>query len=302
MVKFYEPFDHLEEKIAQNFGRTKKMFADDCLTIQQWMKNQPHLPEVMDINCIKNFLIYNKCSVEITKQKIDLYYTVLPKMLALFENVKPRLSSTRKFMDSTYFLPLPKLTPDLSRVYIFKIRDLNLSLETSPYEMSAHIIFHNEIAHHESLHLNLTYIVDCSDFSPEHFRNFVPGLFQKMVLFYKKTLKIKVNAIYIVNANAIALGVFEVCKVFLGPKIVKKVSLCKDLSQVIPKNVLPLDYGGEEKSLEQINNMLKVKFLEYQDRFDQIHAMKVAEDLRPFKLENDDFLGFYGNFKKLELD
>ncbi|XP_044253581.1 uncharacterized protein LOC123004396 [Tribolium madens] len=305
MVQFYEVYDDLEEKIAQNFGRTKEMFDDDCKTVQEWMKSQPHLPEIMDLNCIKNYLIYNKCSVEITKQKIDLYYTVLPKMLSLFDNVNPRLPNMRKVMDALYFLPLPKLTPDLSRVYIYKIRDPKLSLELSAYDTSAHIIFYGEIHHHESLQLSHTFILDCSNFAPEHFKNFVPSLFQKMMVFYKKTLKLRVKNVYVVNLSAFAFKVFEMCKVFLGSKIVKKVCFCDNLVELcdkIPKNVLPVDFGGEEKSLEEINDLLKLKYLEYQDRFDQVEAMKVAKNLRPYKLDNDDFLGFYGNFKKLELD
>lgn len=42
--------------------------------------------------------------------------------------------------------------------------------------------------------------------------------------------------------------------------------------------------------------------MEYQDYFDHLEKLKVNEDLRPNKLENDEILGFYGNFKKLNLD
>lgn len=44
------------------------------------------------------------------------------------------------------------------------------------------------------------------------------------------------------------------------------------------------------------------KFEEYYDRFEALQNMKVDESLRPTPLENDDMLGFYGNFKKLSVD
>lgn len=42
--------------------------------------------------------------------------------------------------------------------------------------------------------------------------------------------------------------------------------------------------------------------LEHKDRFDKLATMKTNESLRPGKPVNDEVLGFYGNFKKLQVD
>jgi hypothetical protein len=44
------------------------------------------------------------------------------------------------------------------------------------------------------------------------------------------------------------------------------------------------------------------KFAQYQERFDELDSLRVDETVRPQKLNNDELLGFYGNFKKLEVD
>lgn len=44
------------------------------------------------------------------------------------------------------------------------------------------------------------------------------------------------------------------------------------------------------------------KLVEYYERFDALAKMEVNEELRPAPLENDDVLGFHGNFKKLDVD
>jgi hypothetical protein len=42
--------------------------------------------------------------------------------------------------------------------------------------------------------------------------------------------------------------------------------------------------------------------MEYKAYFNRLDSFKVNEDLRPEKLPNDDFFGFYGNFKQLDFD
>jgi hypothetical protein len=45
-----------------------------------------------------------------------------------------------------------------------------------------------------------------------------------------------------------------------------------------------------------------LRISEYQNRFDLLDKLKVNEDLRPKQLKNDDMLGFYGSFRKLDID
>lgn len=107
------------------------------------------------------------------------------------------------------------------------------------------------------------------------------------------------------------------------------------LFDFIPAKTLPKDYGGEELSLDElegkkivfnsISHLIFVKFTlkivsiwtgynvlflalwskkeeEYYDRLDVLETLKVNESLRSAPLENDEILGFHGNFKKLSVD
>jgi hypothetical protein len=56
------------------------------------------------------------------------------------------------------------------------------------------------------------------------------------------------------------------------------------------------------ESNEGFLEMTRLKLTEYQERFDHLDTMRVDEGLRPEKLDNDEILGFYGNFKKLDVD
>lgn len=42
--------------------------------------------------------------------------------------------------------------------------------------------------------------------------------------------------------------------------------------------------------------------VEYYQRYEDLAKMRVDEKLRPIPLKNDEFLGYYGNFKKINVD
>lgn len=48
--------------------------------------------------------------------------------------------------------------------------------------------------------------------------------------------------------------------------------------------------------------LLLKEFERMKPRFDRLQTMKTNESLRPEELLNDDTLGYYGNFKKLDVD
>ncbi|RZC39700.1 hypothetical protein BDFB_012916 [Asbolus verrucosus] len=94
---------HVDEsvwkKALELFDRTEKSFEEDVETVKEWMKTQPHLPEIMEDVKIRNFLILNKCSIEKTKQKVDMYYTIRSLIPDLYDDSNPKLPHLQKYMD-----------------------------------------------------------------------------------------------------------------------------------------------------------------------------------------------------------
>nr|CAD7265753.1 unnamed protein product [Timema shepardi] len=73
--------------------------------------------------------------------------------------------------------------------------------------------------------------------------------------------------------------------------------------RLVPKRILPKDYGGDEESFETIHQQTCEKMLEHREWFIQDEMMRVDESKRPGKAKSDgDVFGLEGSFKKLDID
>ncbi|RZC34023.1 CRAL TRIO domain containing protein [Asbolus verrucosus] len=287
------------------FDRTEETLMEDVIYLKKWMEAQPHLPEILDEHRIRNFLTLNKCSIEKTKQKIDMYYTIRSLIPDMFENINPKHPNMEQLLDIIYWTPLPQLTKEMYRVYILKVRNKGLIEKLEPRNTTAHIFNMQEIRMAEDYILGDVIICDMDGLTMTYLIKLTPMFLAKIVAIYEKVYSLPMKRLYIINSYSFINKILSVMKTLLKPKLFQRIYVCEDmrlLRENIPKEMLPKDYGGDEKSCEELQELVRVKLGEYKDRFNQLDKIRVDERLRAEKLENDEILGFHGNFKKLNVD
>ncbi|RZC33655.1 CRAL TRIO domain containing protein [Asbolus verrucosus] len=149
------------------------------------------------------------------------------------------------------------------------------------------------------------FVLDMDGLTMAYLIKLTPMFIVKVMAIYEKVYSIPIKSVYVINSHPFIKKILSILKTVLKPKLFQKIYICKDmrlLHENFPKEMLPQEYGGEEKSCEALQELIKVKLHEYKDRFDQLDETKVNERLRPEKLKSDEILGFYGNFKKLNVD
>lgn len=113
--------------VLKLYDRDTKTIQNDIDTIKNWMKTQPHLPEIPGKSktyskrkkhfnkgrsipadqIILKFLGLNKCSIEVTKQKIDNYYSirnVIPELFSHHPLSSEMLEAYKVWWEATSFL------------------------------------------------------------------------------------------------------------------------------------------------------------------------------------------------------
>jgi hypothetical protein len=242
--------------------------------------------------------------MEKTKQAIDMYYTIRTLIPDMFENIHPNLPQMQELLDIAYCTILPRLTDDMYRVLAFKMRNEHLIDKMEPHNVMGLLLNIQELRLKEDVMFGDIVIFDMKGINMGYLAKLTPSILSKFLAIYEKVFSMRIKATYIINSPSFINTVLMILKTILKPKLFERIHVCEDTSILsnIPKEILPKDYGGDESSLEQLQDILKEKFVQYQDRFDQLEKLRVNNSLRPAKLENDELLGFHGNFKKLSVD
>ncbi|VEN43538.1 unnamed protein product [Callosobruchus maculatus] len=283
-------------KIAlKSHEKTLEQLQEDVNIIKEWLKTQKHLPETPHDHVIQNFLLLNKFSIETTKQKLDMYYTIRSLLPEVFENKHPNSPHMQQNMKAIYAVPVPELTDEGHCVAFLRIASESSNiLDLDPYMIFSHIYNIAEVRLHEDVALGDVYVYDMAYFP-----------FRQIARLNPKVFSSRVKALHILNAPAYAEPLIKLVKQLLNPKLSDRIHIhdsLESLRKCLPNKVLPKEYGGDLPPLGEINETWIKAFEKYAERFDKMAKLKVNEQLRPTPLVNDDILGIYGNFKKLNVD
>jgi hypothetical protein len=301
-MKLFEVDSDVRKRALQLFDRTEESFDDDVQTIKKWLHTQKHLPEIMEDAKIRNFLLLNKCSVENTKQKIDMYYTIRSLLPDWYEHCNPKLPFIKDYMNVSYTVVHPKLVEDMYRVTFVGVKKPHV---TSP--LTTALLFFNiyEMRLKEDCLIGDILVFDMNNAAMDDLLKFTPLHLKKTLTVYKNIFCLRAKRVLFLNSIRYLDNILAILKHLIKPKIFQRIEVHQDsevLKEIFPPDQLPKDYGGNGPSLEELNDGLREKFDEYQNRFDQLDQLRVDESLRPEKLNNDEVLGFHGNFKKLNVD
>ncbi|XP_072380752.1 alpha-tocopherol transfer protein-like [Diabrotica undecimpunctata] len=293
--------------MLSHFGKTNKDMEEDVKLIKEWLKTQPHLPEIPSDHILASFIWANRFSLEKTKQRIDLYYTIRSSMPNIYQFANPKTEFMKRSKESSYLLVFPKMVDDRYRVTFVKIKDCIPNDFDIIYGWAAQALNIMDVAlrEHDNLILGIIVLVDQRNFKMEHLLRLTPTIIRDALVIVETLLNSKIKEFHLFNSPPFVDLLLKLCKQFLKPKLYERIRLHKStdtLLDYIPAEVLPSDYGGKEKSVDELHEDWNTKLKEYQQMFDQRDVLKVNESLRPTPLEDTESYGVQGTFKNLCFD
>ncbi|XP_046964439.1 alpha-tocopherol transfer protein-like [Vanessa cardui] len=270
--------------------------------LHDWIYKQPHfMKKYFERDYLERTIIICKGSVERAKVKIE--------RLCTFRTLYPHLFVTgdvKNFKSLTDLNGafLPKLTEDHYRVYIF--RNQAKLLENGFHEFYRYFFKQCEYL---QAHDYCNGVVVCLDYKDAAIVETVKAL---NVVDLRQTLEVmkegygmRIKGLHFLSESKAIDIILSIFKQVFSAKLFERIVVHKDIDTLydfLPKEILPEEYGGKEKSLSELHqkylNILSSK--DFTDYINEMNKAKTDESLR--QGDNDYCLGVTGTFRKLNVD
>ncbi|XP_055626116.1 retinol-binding protein pinta-like [Toxorhynchites rutilus septentrionalis] len=308
MVTIRSISPELAEKAKTELNEVTSRIPNDLEAIKSWLARQPHLNPRTDDQFLVSFLRGCKYSLEKTKDKLDNYYAVKSAIPEFFENRDPTDPKIQENAMLGVNLPLPfSIGPDGPRIVLVRMGcyDANqysiVDIMKVCYMITDVLLLNDDV----STIAGHMVLVDLRGLTLATLSQFSPTFIKKMTSVIE-AFPIRTKGIHFVNPSTGFDALFKMFYGFLSKKIQERVAVHDSfdaLHQVIPKECLPEEYGGEGGKLAEIITDIKNDIVAHRQFFLEDAKYRNDERKRPGKPKTAGTLfGVEGSFRSLDFD
>ncbi|CAG9126186.1 unnamed protein product [Plutella xylostella] len=302
-----QPAGEMWQKIREELNEKADTKEADLAHIKEWLKKEPHLPDEWDDQRLMTFLRGCKFSLEKTKRKLDMYFTMRAAVPEFFTDRDVNRPELQEILNMVQMPPLPGLTPDGRRVILMRGLDKDAQTPNVADAFKLALMLGDVRLNEEKEGVaGDIYILDASVATPTHFAKFTPTLVKKFLVCVQEAYPVKLKQVHVINISPLVDKIVNFVKPFIKDKIKERIFLHSDVNELykhVPKEMLPAEYGGNAGPMNDLHNAWVKKLDEYTPWFAEQADVKANETLRPGKPTNyDELFGIDGSFRQLVID
>ncbi|XP_063905698.1 alpha-tocopherol transfer protein-like [Zophobas morio] len=277
----------------------------DLESIKEWLRQEPHLPDAFGDKAILNFLRWGKFSLEKTKKRMDMYFTIRSAFPHLFTNrdiSNPELKSNHDYF---LFAVLPFMTDKARRITV-------VSAPRDDFQSEDLVNFGKIVFMISDIRLHLeegaldTYIIDASIIQIKHFPKVPVSAIKDFLVSALEGYPVRVKEVHVVNASTVVSLVLKWASHFIKDKIIRRIQIHENLESLhkcIPKEYLPEEFGGTAGKLIDFSKQWILTLEERKQWFKEQEKLKADESKRVVVGTNrNNIFGVEGSFRQLMID
>lgn len=291
--------------VRKQYGlEDKKILEDSIDHLVEWIKKQDHfMRKDFSREYLERTIILSKGSLEKSKLKLDKICTFRTLLPIYFQTID--IENCQLLKDVKIFF-LPKMTKDHYRVYMLK--NIGQRFDHGLLDLYRHAV---RTCEYIQAHDYFTGVITVFDYTELNLMEFLKALnlvelqqiFSMVIHGYGMRLK---GLHFITSSKGIDI-LIGLIKQVVSSKIGDRIKVHKSIEGIydhIPKEMLPSNYGGKEKSIDELQlNMKKALFsTNFNEYFNYMNGARTNEAFRSEENFNNECMGMPGSFRKLNVD
>lgn len=267
---------NVRKEINNNYADKQREYVQQ---LKDWMQTQPHLPRNYDERILPRFLAGTKYDVHRAKRKIDAYFTARAKMPEFFAQRDPSSKETQQAWRALSVLPLPRTRRDGARVTLHVLNDVDASehVAQSVYKM---IFMVSDIRLVEEAEISGdVFVFDVAHVSLSVLLKHAGSLLKKALSLAQGAYPQRLKEIHIINAHPFVNKSINLFRSFMKEKMRNRFivhSSLESLHQYVPADLLPAEYGGGPRTVENLCDQWSKALESYTLYFQQQEGVKAA--------------------------
>ncbi|XP_044738954.1 retinol-binding protein pinta-like [Chrysoperla carnea] len=300
------------EIICKELNEDSDRFKININLLSEWLRFQPHLPQNYDHELLPIFLRGCKNDLERAKKKLDNFFTARTTVTEFFADRDPLSNEIQLASQSFQIATIPKLSPSGHRVSFHKFTDVDASLFVTK-DVFRYILMTADLRMLEEKAIaGDIFVFDVKHMGAGHCTRLAqPVLLSKMLSLVQQAYPQRLAQIHLINTPNNIHTLVTLFKSCMKEKMRNRFNLHKegfDLEEILPKDCIPKDYGGNLPSMQTLHDIGHKKITDNRDWFLKQNNIKADNKKRIEQNNNhslfnsDSIYGTEGAFRKLNID
>ncbi|XP_025269017.1 alpha-tocopherol transfer protein-like isoform X2 [Camponotus floridanus] len=247
------------KEILKDTGGNEQLLEELLIKLRQWLKQQIHLPEDISEKRLKFYIYSAKFNLEKVKKRLDLHYTLRNLIPEVFTTRDPLADCVLKVNTYAQFVALPILTPENYRISMVRLLHTDISV-LDVYDAMKYCSMIMETRIEEDIVNSEIIICDCTNLTFGHVLKCTPVAVKKLDILLE-SYGPRMKAIHMINIPIFFDVLLTVVKSIMKAKLINRIHLhtsgIESIYGIIPRSLLPVEYGGEQPSLNILSGMFK---------------------------------------------
>lgn len=262
-------------------------------SLRRWVRSMPHITCPTDSDFLIRFLRVSKFEHSKAQARLDNFCTVRSSPRGCptyFQRLSPDDPFVDRALDSGQFLFLG-ISDRSELVFLNRIGVLNVAddVKVDNYMCLNYALIDCMLQLYPQLCISgSSLIIDMTGMTQKQMKFFSDQkLMKDSMKIWQDAYPVRSKELIYYNEPVVFDVIFKMLEFWLKPKLRRRLHRIKDnakkIHQIVPggKRLLPAEYGGENKPIEEIKNDMKKLMKEYLAKQSQLYDIKVDEAKRP---------------------